>query len=47
MLIKREGDKSFYQRSLVSCPHCGTLHDGLKWSNQNKTTFKKLAWILL
>ncbi len=40
MLIEREGDKPFYQRTLVPCPHCGTLHNGLKWSAQNKTAFK-------
>lgn len=40
MLIEREGDKPFYQRSLVPCPHCGTVHNGLKWSAQNKTAYK-------
>ena len=40
MLIEREGDKPFFERSLVPCPHCGTLHNGLKWSFQNKTAFK-------
>jgi len=40
MLIEREGDKPFFERSLVPCPHCGTLHNGLKWSSQNKTAFK-------
>lgn len=40
MLIEREGNKPFFQRSLVPCPHCGTLHNGLKWSSQNKTAFK-------
>ena len=40
MLIEREGDKPFLQRSLVPCPHCGILHNGLKWSLQNKTAFK-------
>lgn len=40
MLIEREGDKPFYQRSLVPCPHCGELHSGLKWSSYNKTAFK-------
>ncbi len=40
MLIEREGKKPFYQRSLVPCPHCGTMHSGLKWSSQNKTAFK-------
>jgi len=40
MLIEREGNKPFYQRSLVPCPHCGELHSGLKFSSQNKTAFK-------
>jgi len=40
MLMEKDGDKPFYQRSLVPCPHCGTLHNGLKWSAQNKTAFK-------
>lgn len=40
MLIERKGEKPFYQRALVPCPHCGELHSGLKWSKQNKTTFK-------
>lgn len=40
MLIEREGNNPFYQRSLVPCPHCGTMHSGLKWSSHNKTAFK-------
>lgn len=40
MLIELEGDKPFYNRSLVPCPHCKTLHNGLKWSAQSKTAFK-------
>jgi hypothetical protein len=40
MLIEREGLKPYFQRSIVPCPHCGTLHRGIKWSAQNKTTFK-------
>lgn len=40
MLIEREGKKPLYQRSLIPCPHCGTMHSGLKWSSQNKTAFK-------
>ena len=40
MLIKREGKEPLYQRTLIPCPHCGTLHNGLKWSSQNKTAFK-------
>ena len=27
MLIELEGDKPFYNRSLVPCPHCKTLHN--------------------
>ena len=40
ILIEREGAKPFYQRSLIPCPHCGELHSGLKYSAQNKTSFK-------
>lgn len=40
MLIERDNKKPFYQRSLIPCPHCGTLHNGLKWSAQNRTVFK-------
>jgi hypothetical protein len=42
MLIDREGEGKipYYKRSYVPCPHCGTLHNGLKWSQQNKTAFK-------
>lgn len=40
MLIEREGEKPFYQRSFIPCPHCGKLHPGLKYSAQNKTAFK-------
>lgn len=40
MLIERAGKKPFYQRSLIPCPHCGTLHNGLKWSAENKTLLK-------
>ena len=40
MLIEREGKKPFFQRYWAPCPHCGTIHNGLKWSSQNKTAFK-------
>ena len=40
MLIEREGKKSYYQRSLIPCPHCGEMHSGLRYSAQNKTAFK-------
>jgi hypothetical protein len=37
MLIELAGKLPFFKRSFVPCPHCGTLHSGLKWSAQNKT----------
>ena len=37
ILIERGKEKPFYQRSFVPCPHCGTLHNSLKWSFRNKT----------
>jgi len=40
MLIEREGEKPFNQRSFIPCPHCGELHSGLKYSAQNKTSLK-------
>ena len=40
MLIERNSSKSFYERTLIPCPHCQTLHSGLKWSKQNKTGLK-------
>lgn len=40
MLIEREGEKPFTQRSFIPCPHCGELHSGLKYSTQNKTALK-------
>lgn len=40
MLIEREGNKPFFQRSIIPCPHCGELHSGLKYSAPNKTGFK-------
>lgn len=32
MLIERGGKEALYKRSFVPCPHCGTFHNGLKWS---------------
>ena len=28
MLIERKGNKPFYQRSFIPCPHCGELQKG-------------------
>ena len=39
MLEERNSDKSLVENQLVPCPHCNTLHSGLKWSEQNKTAF--------
>jgi len=40
MLVERNSPKSLNEKSWVPCPHCGLLHEGLKWSNQNGTAFK-------
>ena len=40
MLIERNSPKSINEKSWIPCPHCGVLHEGLKWSKQNKTAFK-------
>jgi len=39
-LMERNSNKPFYARSIVPCPHCGTLHPGIKYSKQNNTLFK-------
>ena len=39
-LIKRNSNESLEERTLIPCPHCETLHSGLKWSSQNRTAFK-------
>jgi len=39
MLIERNSPKSI-KKSWIPCPHCGVLHEGLKWSKQNETAFK-------
>jgi len=40
ILIERFGNKPFYKRSIIPCPHCGELHPGVKYSAQNKTALK-------
>jgi hypothetical protein len=39
LLIEKKQDKTFAERTFVPCPHCGTIHSGLKWTPQNKTAF--------
>jgi len=40
MLIEKDGSKPLYQKSFIPCPHCNTLHSGLKWSSMGKMAFK-------
>ena len=38
-LIEKDKTKSLGERSFVPCPHCHTIHSGLKWSLANGTAF--------
>jgi hypothetical protein len=35
MLIERDSSKTLQEKINVPCPHCGTIHSGLKWSTKN------------
>ena len=35
MLIEKDATKSLQEKTKVPCPHCGTIHSGLKWSTSN------------
>ncbi len=35
MLIERDSSKRLQEKTKIPCPHCGTLHPGLKWSTRN------------
>jgi hypothetical protein len=39
LLIERDRSKQLAERSFVPCPHCNTIHSGLKWTPQNNTAF--------
>jgi hypothetical protein len=39
ILIEKKSNKTLAEKSFVQCPHCGTVHSGLKWTPQNKTAF--------
>jgi len=39
-LQERNSSKTLAERIWIPCPHCQTLHSGLKWSLQNKTAFR-------
>lgn len=34
-----KNNKPLAERTFIPCPHCGTIHSGLKWTPQNKTAF--------
>lgn len=40
ILIEKFGNKPFFERSIIPCPHCNTLHPGIKYSRQNNTILK-------
>lgn len=40
MLIERNSTKTLGEKTIIPCPHCGTMHSGLKWSLQNNTAFR-------
>ncbi|MCX8020478.1 MAG: hypothetical protein N2747_08305 [Chitinophagaceae bacterium] len=35
MLIEKDESKILTKKTIIPCPHCGTLHLGLKWSTRN------------
>ncbi|HEY8661194.1 MAG TPA: hypothetical protein VIL78_19330 [Hanamia sp.] len=39
ILIEKNPNKTLTEKSFIPCPHCGTVHSGLKWAPQNKTAF--------
>ena len=39
-LEERTSNKTRFERGIVPCPHCETLHDGRTWSTENGTAFK-------
>jgi len=38
ILIERHFNKSLRERTKIPCPHCETLHSGLKWSLNNNAS---------
>lgn len=35
ILIEKDSSKTLQEKSKIPCPHCETLHSGLKWSTEN------------
>lgn len=40
ILIERNSTKSHAEKTFIPCPHCGTVHPGIKWSKQNNTALR-------
>jgi hypothetical protein len=40
MLEEKNSKKILSERTFVPCPHCNTVHAGMKWSGQNKTAMQ-------
>ena len=39
-LIEKDRTKSLEEKTKIPCPHCNTIHSGIKWSIVNNTAFK-------
>ena len=39
MLVEKYSFKPLGEKSIVPCPHCNTMHSGMKWSMQNSTSY--------
>lgn len=39
-LVEKNTKKTLGERTYIPCPHCNTLHPGMKWSGQNKTAMQ-------
>nr|WP_042289464.1 hypothetical protein [Nonlabens ulvanivorans] len=37
LFIEKDNSKGLAERTYIPCPHCDTIHSGLKWSKQNNT----------
>src|SRR5688572_8021958 len=40
MLVEKDKSKPLGERTFIPCPHCKTVHPGMKWSPQNGTSYK-------
>lgn len=37
ILVEKNSPFTLPEKTVIPCPHCGTLHPNLKWSHVNKT----------